>query len=298
MDPIVAQFFSETLPVVGGAALLWGLGGALLGAALGGVVYAALGRGGWWAVDGRAAGFVRGLSLLVVLGSGMLGGSIALAAVGARVSAEPALRESHVGKDAFPAYGKLGADLIALVTWWGPEIADPTKPVPQPESAVAFLKAWRESGTELPVAQVHAAMDGLTAALRGPQGDEVANRLLQAVEHGVPPQMAAGLNQGVGEVIGAVRGKRAALPIVQLAWASQRLDAAAAEGGDKAAISRDELGKLAVEGVIIPVALQPFGWVLAGLALALEAVLFASNVAYLLFVALLRRFLAKRSNGD
>jgi hypothetical protein len=298
MDPIVAQFFSETLPVVGAAALLWGLGGALAGAALGAGVYALLARRGWWSVDGRAAGFVRALSMLVVLSSGVIGVGAATAAVGTRISAEPALRDSHVGKDAFPAYGKLGADLIALVTWWGPEIADPTKPIPQPESAVAFLKAWRESGTELPVSQIHAAMDGLTVALRGPQGDEVANRLLQAVEKGVPPQMAAGLNQGVSEVIDAVRGKHAALPIVQLAWASQRMEEAAAESGDKAAISRDELGKLALEAVILPVALQPFGWVLAGLVAALEGVLLASNIAYLLFVALLRRILAKRTKVD
>lgn len=298
MDPILAQFFAETLPVVGKAALLWGVGGVVVGAGLGWALYAWLGGRGWWAVDGRAATAVRVLSLLVLLGSGSLLGGTAAAALGLRVSAEPALRDSHVGRDAFPAYGKLGADLVALVIWWEPEIIDPSKPVPQPESAVTFLKAWREQGTELQLPQVHAALDQLTTALRGPQGDEVANRLLQAVEHGVPPQMAQGLHRGMTELIDTVRGKHASLPIVQLEWAAQRMDAAAAEGGDKGAISRDELGKLAVEGVILPVALQPFGLLLGGGVAVLGGVLFATNLVYVLFVALLRRILAKRSNAD
>lgn len=118
MDPLVTRFLAETLPVVGAAALLWGLIGAVLGGLLGGGLYALLGRRGWWRVPGRADAVVRVLSLVVCVGSGVVAGAGVAGTVGVRVGAEDAIRQNRVGKEVLPAYGKLGGDLVALVTWW------------------------------------------------------------------------------------------------------------------------------------------------------------------------------------
>lgn len=298
MDPVAARFLSDMLPVIGTAALAWGGAGAAVGALLAVGLFLLLDRRGLWGVPGGLAGVVRVLSLLLCLTLGAAGVGVATAAVGVGRGAEVALRQSKVGTEALPAYGKLGADLVALTTWWADDLADPSRPAPDPAVVAEPLRAFREQGAELPVATVQASMHTLAVALRGPQGDEVARRLAQALKGAVPPGTVTGLDQGVVQIVDAVRGKRASGPVALLEQAAARLPAVAARGGDASALSRDELGQLAAEEVMIPAVVQPFRvGLLIGVA-GTEVLLAGVLAGAMLLLALFRRIFSARKVAD
>jgi hypothetical protein len=257
VTPELQQFMAEAGLVVGRSASTSGLVGVVAGLVLGLVVHVAL----------TLAGAFRGGHRLAPLGRGVVGlwnvvvtatlAGIAGAAAGALAGAGPALLASDLDRDFFTPMGELAADTCVRVVAVAPDVAG----VPAPPDAPAVdqaLKAARDGTWAIPVAHARAVATGLDAALRGPEGAEVAKELVALAGEPFPPNARGLVQQGVQRVAGAVAAGRqpgdvdATLPV---AWAA--LDEAAARDGVPGSLSHADLTRLAIDRVILPIGLRP-----------------------------------------
>ncbi|MCB9666127.1 MAG: hypothetical protein H6732_18610 [Alphaproteobacteria bacterium] len=248
MTPGQLDVLASLLPPLAEVARTGAVVGAVVGLVLALLLFVLQRARGWLA----QAALGRGLAATWLVGAGLLWGAGAGASLAVAVSAAPTLAGSDVGQGVLRDLGGQGADVVAGTVVLAASRGMVTLPGDAPP-AVEQLEAYR-AGWEIPVAAVRGTADALGPALAGPDGAALGADLVAALPLTVDETWRPAVRDGVATAVAQARAGEdpsGVDPTVGEAWS--RLEEAAAQGGDPAALGRTELAELLAERVIVPV---------------------------------------------
>lgn len=266
--------------------------GGVAGLVVGLVAFFALRALGGYRWEWRHAGWLRGLTGLLMALGGAAAGATAGAAQGALVGVEVVLREGQLATKVFPVVGDAGADLLLTLDAVGPKL-DPAHPAAALVLPEAELAAFREGKARLDVARLRERLGRVGAS----SGEAVASLVAEQTLGRAGPTWRGGGSEkllrwvlgglvqvAVDDVVapGAVKKVPGGAVLRDLLAG---LPDAAKAGGDPCLISRADLSAHCVQRGVVPLCLLP------AKALAREAQLVALGswlLGALLVVALFR----------